>query len=61
MRRKRAIRAAKMEGAPETSSGAITDATSVTENKQEGQEQPDLGQLSVGLPLGWQVRILLHL
>jgi hypothetical protein len=56
VKRKRAIKEAKMEGAPETSSDTTAAATTVTENKnQQGQEQPDLGPLSVGLPLGWQV------
>jgi hypothetical protein len=50
-----------MEGAPETSSDTTAVARTVAENKiQQGQEQPDLGQLSVGLRPGWQVCILLH-
>lgn len=50
-----------MKDAPETSPDATTGATTVIENeKLKGQEQSDLGQLSIGLPSGWQVCFLLH-
>lgn len=50
-----------MKDVPETSSDATTAATTVIENeKLKGQQQPDLGQLSIGLSSGWQVCFLLH-
>ncbi|KAJ4816616.1 WW domain-containing protein [Rhynchospora pubera] len=50
VKKKRATKAAKMKDAPETSSNVAA----VTEYKKQGQEESDLGQLSVGLPPGWQ-------
>ncbi|KAJ3699198.1 hypothetical protein LUZ61_002903 [Rhynchospora tenuis] len=50
VKKKRATKEAKMKDAPETSS----DVAAVTEYKKQGQEEPDLAQLSVGLPSGWQ-------
>ncbi|XP_078165712.1 WW domain-containing protein isoform X3 [Carex rostrata] len=55
VKRKRANKETKMKDLTETSPDATTAATTVIENeKLKGQEQLDLGQLSIGLPSGWQ-------